>query len=131
MTNNKTKTFTLMVSKSPFDHRNAENALVFCYAAIEQGYNVKQVFFYQSGIQNASCLLSPNNDEVHLYKRWLALYNEYKIPLNVCISAASRRGVVDDTFVEKEVANLLSPFTQVGLTAYFAALADNSISIQL
>lgn len=120
-----------MVSKSPFDHRNAENALAFCYAAEAQGYKIQQVFFYQSGIQNASSLLSPNNDEVHLYKKWLALYNDFKIPLNVCISAAARRGVVDETYVDKSAANLVRPFTQVGLTAYFESLADNSISIQL
>lgn len=120
-----------MVSKSPFDHRNAENALAFCNAAVAQGYKIQQVFFYQSGIQNASSLLSPNNDEVHLYKKWLALYNDFKIPLNVCINAAARRGVVDETLVDKSAANLVSPFTQVGLTAYFESLADNSISIQL
>lgn len=120
-----------MVSKSPFDHRNAENALAFCYAAIEQGYKIKQIFFYQSGVHNASNLLSPNNDEVHTYQKWLALYKGFNIPLNVCISAAARRGVVDETFVEKDAANLVSPFTQVGLTAYFEALADNSTSIQL
>lgn len=120
-----------MVSKSPFDHRNAENALVFCSAAIELGYKINQVFFYQTGVQNASNLLSPNNDEVHLYKKWLALHKSFNIPLNVCISAAARRGVVDDTFIENGVANLVSPFTQVGLTAYFEALADNSTSIQL
>lgn len=131
MTINKSKSFTLMVSKSPFDQRNAENAVAFCYAAESQGYKVKQVFFYQSGVQNASSLLSPNNDEVHVYKKWLALFNEYNIPLNVCISAASRRGVVDKTFVDQSAANLKSPFTQVGLTSYFEALADNSISIQL
>lgn len=120
-----------MVSKSPFDHRNAENALSFCYAAESQGYKIQQVFFYQSGIHNASKLLSPNSDEVNLYRQWLALHNNFEIPLNVCISAASRRGVVSETSVGESSANLVSPFTQVGLTAYFEALADNSISIQL
>lgn len=131
MTKNKFTTFTIMVSKSPFDQRNAESALAFCYAAIEQGHQIAQVFFYQSGVHNASYLLSPNNDEIHTYKLWLALFNAYKIPLNVCVTAASRRGVVDDTFVSQASANLKGPFAQVGLSAYFESLADNSVNIQL
>ena len=131
MTNNKPTSFTLMVSKSPFDHRNAENALAFCHAAIELGHEIAQVFFYQAGTHNASCLLSPNNDEVHVYKQWLELFKQHKVTLNVCVTAASRRGVVDDTLVEPAASNLKSPFTQVGLSAYFESLADNSVNIQL
>ena len=120
-----------MVSKSPFDHRNAENALAFCHAAIEKGHEIVQVFFYQAGVHNASCLLSPNNDEVHTHKRWLELYKKHKIALNVCVTAASRRGVVDESFVEHAASNLKHPFTQVGLSAYFESLADKSVNIQL
>lgn len=127
MTKFKQTTFTIMVSKSPFDSRNAENALVFCNAAIEQGHKISQVFFYQSGVHNASSLLSPNNDEVHVYKKWLKLFNDYSVPLNVCVTAASRRGVLN----EGAVSNLKSPFTQVGLSAYFESLASDNVSIQL
>lgn len=131
MTNNKPTNFTLMVSKSPFDHRNAENALAFCHAAMEQGHKINQVFFYQSGTHNASHLQLPNNDEVHVHRQWLALHQKYKIPLNVCVTAASRRGVVDETFVDNGAANLKSPFSQVGLSAYFETLTGNSVNIQL
>jgi len=131
MLNTKSTAFTLMVSKSPFDHRNAENALTFCYAAIAQGHTITQVFFYQTGVHNASCLLSPNQDEVHVYKLWIALFAEHKINLNVCISAASRRGVIGSNLAEEKCVNLKAPFNQVGLSAYFEALADNSVNIQL
>ncbi len=122
-------TFTLLVSKSPFDYRNAENALLFCHSALAQGHQIDQVFFYQSGVQNASQLQSPNHDEINIYKRWCEFHQTHKICLNVCVTAAARRGVVDNSFSDQ--ANLVAPFTQVGLSAYFEALANNTINIQL
>lgn len=124
--------FIIMVSKSPFDYRNAENALNFCNAAISEGHNIAQVFFYQSGVHNASVLLQPSGDEVEVHKRWCALHEEHDVRLNVCVTAASRRGVVDKiSAAVAEQANSHFPFEQVGLSAYFEALAGDSISIQL
>ncbi len=121
-----------MVTKSPFDQRNAQNALSFCYAALKQGHKISQVFFYQTGVHNASSLLTPNNDEIDLRKQWCALNKEHGVNLNVCVTAASRRGVVDEQLApDPACANLVYPFTQVGLTAYFELLASNSVNIQL
>jgi tRNA 2-thiouridine synthesizing protein D len=132
MTNNISKRFTIMVSKGPFEYRNAENALKFCYAAIEQGYVIEQVFFYQSGVQNASVLLRPNTGEVQVYENWCTLHERLGISLNVCVTAASRRGVLSTELVTHEQsANLCHPFTQVGLSAYFESLSGDSLSIQL
>ncbi|MFT4652474.1 MAG: tRNA 2-thiouridine synthesizing protein D [Kangiellaceae bacterium] len=124
--------FTVMVTKSPFDQRNAESAINFCYAALKQGHQISQVFFYQTGIHNASQLLSPNSDELDIRKKWCELNEEHGVCLNVCVTAASRRGVVDKQIAPKpEFANLIYPFTQVGLTAYFESLASGSVNIQL
>lgn len=123
--------FTVMVTKSPFDSRNAQNAIAFCEAALAQGHKISQVFFYQSGVHNASHLLTPNSDEVNIYNMWCELYKAHNISLNVCITAASRRGVVDSELAPSSAdANLRHPFEQVGLTAYFEAL-ENSVNIQL
>ena len=123
--------FTVMVTKSPFDSRNSQNAINFCHAAIAQGHKIRQVFFYQSGVHNASSLLMPNSDEINIYKLWCELNLLHNIELNVCVTAASRRGVVDDVVaLRPEKANLKLPFKQVGLSAYFEALS-NSVNIQL
>lgn len=132
MINNTPTSFTVMVTKSPFDKRNAENAISFCYAALKLGHKVSQVFFYQTGVHNASTLLSPNSDEVDVRKKWCKLNEEHGVCLNVCVTAASRRGVVDVKMApEPEFANLVYPFTQVGLTAFFESLASESVNIQL
>lgn len=121
--------FTLMVTKSPFDYRNAENALAFCYAALNNGHAIAQVFFYQAGVHNASRFLSPASDELNVYKRWCELYEHHQIILNVCVTAASRRGIVQQ--FTNHPGNVTLPFMEVGLSAYFEALADNTVNIQL
>lgn len=126
-----------MVSKSPFDFRNAENAIRFCEAAIGLGHTISQVFFYQSGVQNASQLLLANTDEVNVREKWIELHQQFGIPLNVCVTAGARRGVLvsDDvtrlTDLSILSANLCSPFQHVGLSDYFQAIASDSINIQL
>ena len=131
MTSTSPTSFTVMVSKSPFDSRNAQNAITFCHAALAQGHTILQVFFYQTGVHNASALLIPHADEVNIYKMWCDLSIQYNIRLNVCVSAASRRGVVDSQLAHTPAtANLRPPFTQVGLSDYFEAIRS-SVSIQL
>jgi len=126
------KSFTLIVTKSPFDSRNAENAYDFCIAAIQSGHKIEQVFFYQSGVHNASSLLEANNDEIDMKRRWISLNKEYGVALNVCTTAGARRGVTSEqsSSIEQR-ANIKSPFVSVGLSAYFEALANNTINIQL
>lgn len=124
--------FTLIVTKSPFDSRNAENAIAFCYAALARGDTIDQVFFYQAGVHNASSLLQVGSGEFNCKQAWIALASEHNIRLNVCLTAAARRGVVDNLTVNcASHANLQLPFKQVGLTDYFTSLANESINVQL
>ena len=128
--------FTLIVTKSPFDSRNAESAIAFCRAAFARGDTVEQVFFYQSGVHNASHLLASPTDEYACKDAWLKLSKKYEIRLNVCVGAASRRGVLDGLSatqigLSKNQANLVLPFEQVGLSEYFASLAKGNINVQL
>lgn len=127
------KSFTLIVTKSPFDSRNAENAYAFCEAAIRNGHTIEQIFFYQSGVHNASLLLQPNADEIDMREQWLKLHQAHNVSLNVCTTAGLRRGVCNeaDTSSTGLTGNLKAPFVSVGLSAYFEALASGSINIQL
>lgn len=115
-------TFTILVSKSPFDSRNAESAIWFCIAAIAQGFTIEQVFFYQAGVQNASMLQQVNSDEFNVYEAWLELHKNHGIRLNVCTTAAGRRGVVAEELTINGKYNVSAPFEQVGLSDYFAVL---------
>ena len=119
------------MTKSPFDSRNAESALQFCQAAIGRGHSITQVFFYQAGVQNASVFQQVNNDEFNVYHAWCQLNKESGVRLNVCATAAARRGIVDKELAVNDHFNVQAPFEQVGLSDYFADLVDaNTTSIQ-
>ena len=126
------KRFTVMVSRAPYDSRNAENALKFCHAALSSGHSVDQVFFYQSGVHCASNFLEPPSDEINIFKEWVALHQQYKVKLNVCNTAASRRGVIDNTTSNQTSSqhNVNAPFVMTGLSDYFTALSTGSINVQ-
>ncbi|MBT1449619.1 sulfurtransferase complex subunit TusD [Glaciecola sp. XM2] len=120
--------FALFITKSPYDSRNAESALAFCEAAVALGYKVKHVFFYQAGVHNSSKHLCVNTDEVSVKDRWQALNAQHKIPLYLCVTAGTRRGIVTSHSEDDTTA---ACFTSVGMSEYFASLHDDSIkSIQ-
>ncbi|MGB3727537.1 MAG: sulfurtransferase complex subunit TusD [Glaciecola sp.] len=125
--------FVLMVTKSPFDARNSSNAIAFCQAAISSGHTIEQVFFYQSGVQNASTLSCASSSELDIYNQWLALHTQHGVSLNVCSTAGIRRGIVGEEDASRLAltANVAPHFSSVGLSDYFAALASQAISIQL
>ncbi|MFC4699340.1 sulfurtransferase complex subunit TusD [Glaciecola siphonariae] len=120
------QSFTLFVSKSPYDSRNAESAYAFCVAALAAGHRIKHIFFYQSGVNNASSLLSTNTDEVSMKQNWQSIKQHYNVPLYVCVTAGARRGID----IDKQI-NVADGFEMVGMSEYFAALHNSAIkSIQ-
>ncbi len=124
------KTFTIMVSRSPYDSRNSESALKFCYAALEAGHAINQVFFYQSGVHCASSFITPPSDELNMHNEWVTLNTKYNIKLNVCNTAASRRGIVnEDTSLSTNI-NVNKPFIMTGLSDYFSALNSGEVNVQ-
>lgn len=126
MTNDRIK-FSIVVSGAPYGSQSASSAYQFCAAALLAGHEITGVFFYQEGIHNASQLVSPATDEVNLPDFWAALAKQYKFPLEVCVSASLRRGVVN-----KQEASLLSlsqfnvkaPFVLSGLGQLAELSAD-------
>ncbi|WP_369434060.1 sulfurtransferase complex subunit TusD [Psychromonas sp. MME1] len=76
------------------------------------------VFFYQEGVLNANQLVSPATDEINLPDFWAELARKNNFPLEVCVSASLRRGVLDQQEA-KQLAqvqfNLKTPFVLSGL----------------
>ncbi|WP_371193051.1 sulfurtransferase complex subunit TusD [Glaciecola sp. SC05] len=124
--------FALFVTKSSYDSRNAESAFAFCEAAIALGHKIEHVFFYQAGVHNASALIEVNADEVNMKERWELLHAKHGVPLYVCETAATRRGVICSRHrVDSDIQNMNPSFQSVGMSAYFAALHNEAIkSIQ-
>ena len=113
----KTK-FSVVVTGAPYGSQSASSAYQFCAAALLAGHQIVGGFFYQEGVLNASQLVSPATDEINLPDLWATLATQYHFPLEVCVSAALRRGVVD----QQEAAqlalaqfNLKPPFVLSGL----------------
>jgi tRNA 2-thiouridine synthesizing protein D len=110
--------FTLLVSKAPFDRQEPYSAYRFAKAALLAGHQIKGVFFYQSGVANSNNLQAGHSDELNMYQLWCELAAHYQVPLQVCVTAANRRGVINDEDAQDRDLihfNLAAPFSEVGL----------------
>ena len=65
-------------------------------AALAAGHEVPRVFFYHDGVNVATRLSLPPQDERHIQQNWTALAREHGVDLVVCVAAALRRGIKDE-----------------------------------
>ena len=110
--------FSLLVTGNPASSQSASTAYQFCSAALTAGHIVCGVFFYLDGVLNANDLISPATDEVNLPDLWAKLAEKHQFPLEVCVSASLRRGVVNQQESEQlnlTSDNIKSPFVLSGL----------------
>ena len=110
--------FSILVTANPASEQNAATAYQFCSAVLDAGHIVVGVFFYLDGVLTASDLVSPATDEVNLPALWAQLATAHEFPLEVCVSASLRRGIVNQQEAEQlglENYNLKSPFVLSGL----------------
>ena len=89
--------FALMVTGPAYGTQQASSALQFAKAALAEGHEIACVFFYREGVYNANQLTSPASDEFDLVRAWQSLYDENGVALHICVAAALRRGVTDET----------------------------------
>ncbi len=90
----------VMVSEGPYQHEASDSAYLFCKAAIEAGHEIDRVFFYHDGVNNATKLTEPPQDDRNVVSRWSKLGEEHGIDLVVCVAAALRRGIVDEVLAK-------------------------------
>jgi tRNA 2-thiouridine synthesizing protein D len=53
------------------------------------------VFFYHDGVNNATRLTTPPQDDRNVVNRWSELAAKHNLDLVVCVAAAQRRGIAD------------------------------------
>jgi tRNA 2-thiouridine synthesizing protein D len=110
--------FAIQVNEGPYQHQAADSAYQFTRAALEKGHEVFRVFFYHDGVNNATRLTTPPQDDRHIVNRWSELAEKYNLDLVVCVAAAQRRGVVDADEAKrngKDATNLAPRFRISGL----------------
>jgi len=110
--------FGVVISEGPYTHQAADTAYHFVISAIAKGHEVPRVFFYHDGVNVASRLSVPPQDERHIQQNWTALAKDHGIDLVVCIAAAQRRGMLDDKEAKrqgKDASNIAEGFRISGL----------------
>lgn len=111
-------TFSLLITKPSFDTQDAYSAYRFAVSALKLHHAIKGIFFYQAGVHNSNAFQTGHSDELNLYQKWIALAKTHDIPLLVCVTAANRRGIInqqDAVDLDIKHFNLTAPFTEVGL----------------
>jgi tRNA 2-thiouridine synthesizing protein D len=127
--------FLIFVTGAPFDTVLGRTALSFCESAISLGHSVEQVFFYQQGVQHANMDIKAASGEMTQIKEWASFSEQTKTPLNICVTAAIKRGVIaQEEAGEPQVtgepqvkSNVHPAFNSVGMADYFAALNKTNI----
>ncbi len=118
--------YCLMVSGPAYGTQQSGTALQFARALLAAGHRIGTIFFYQDGVLNANIYTSPAGDEADMVRAWQQFGQEHGVPLEVCVAAALRRGIVD----EREAGQLNLPgnnlqpgFVLSGLGALAQAVA--------
>ncbi|CAL4324233.1 Sulfurtransferase TusD [Buchnera aphidicola (Periphyllus testudinaceus)] len=87
--------YTIIVKSSAYGKENSISALLFSRALIlKNSHFIKSVFFISNGVLNANKFLSPDVHEYDIRKKWRIFSLKNKVRLNVCFSAALRRGII-------------------------------------
>ncbi len=110
--------FALQINEGPYQHQASDSAYFFAKALLEKGHEIFRVFFYHDGVNNATRLTTPPQDDRHIVNRWAELAGQYDLDLVVCVAAAQRRGIVDEgemTRNGKDATNIHPRFRISGL----------------
>ena len=110
--------FAIQVNEGPYQHQAADSAYQFTKAALEKGHEIFRVFFYHDGVNNATKLTTPPQDDRNIVNRWSELAEQHSLDLVVCVAAAQRRGIVDEGEAKrngKDAENIAPGFRISGL----------------
>jgi tRNA 2-thiouridine synthesizing protein D len=108
----------ILINEGPYQHQASDTALQYVKAAIKKGHEIYRVFFYNDGVNNATKLSSPPQDDRNITKEWSMLAKNHGIDLVVCVAAAQRRGILDKDEAKrngKDADNLEEGFRISGL----------------
>ncbi|GAA0852319.1 sulfurtransferase complex subunit TusD [Aliiglaciecola litoralis] len=126
--------FCIIITSSALDADGVYSAYRFAQAVIDKGHKINGVFFYQSGVTLANGYQTFLSDERDMHKLWSEFASQYDIPLQVCVTAANRRGLISEQDAAEQSEpngfNLSPPFSSVGLGELMVLLEECDRSIQ-
>ncbi len=110
--------FSIQINEGPYQHQSSDSAYQFTKAALAAGHEIFRIFFYHDGVNNATRLAVPPQDDRNVVAQWSALSKEHDLDMVVCIAAAQRRGVMDAAEAKRQgldADNLAEGFRISGL----------------
>lgn len=122
--------FNILVSGSATQSQAHLSALRFIKAAVGQGFQIANVFFYQDAVQVANRFLSVPDDELQLSDTWAELSRQNSFELRVCVAASNRRGVVSKDEAANhglDDASLHPAFSVLGLGQLAASMSNKDL----
>lgn len=114
--------YVLAVKSPVYGTQGAYLAYQVAEALLAAKHHIKQIFFFQDGVSNANILVNPASDEINLVEKWQDLAKSHNLALHLCISAAQRRGVVDNQTSKIQQSNLADGFILAGLGEFSQAV---------
>ena len=109
---------SIQINEGPYQHQASDSAYQFIKAALAKGHEIFRVFFYHDGVNNATRLGVPPQDDRNITQQWTELQKEHELDLVVCIAAAQRRGLLDEDEAKrqgKDANNIAEGFRISGL----------------
>ncbi len=110
--------FAIQINEGPYQHQAVDSAYQFAKAALDKGHEIFRVFFYHDGVNTATRLAVPPQDDRNLTKLWAELAEQHNLDMVVCVAAAQRRGVADEDEMKrngKDANNIHPAFRISGL----------------
>ena len=94
--------YGILINEGPYQHQATDTAYQFCKAAVAKGHEIFRVFFYHDGVNNATDLAVPPQDDRNIVNNWIELAEANNIDMVVFIAAAQRRGLLDANEAERQ-----------------------------
>ncbi|RUO81256.1 sulfurtransferase complex subunit TusD [Idiomarina tyrosinivorans] len=107
-------TFSLVLQDSADNSYRSALACRFAQAAVAAGHSINAVFFYSAAVDHANALRELPSDETDVATTWLVFAQQHAVPLIVCHTVATRRGII-------EGENWRAGFQASGLTEFMAS----------
>lgn len=109
--------FGILINEGPYQHQSSDTAYQFTKAALAKGHQIDRIFFYNDGVNNATKLTDPPQDDRNIVSRWSELAQEHKVDLVVCVAAALRRGIRDAVLAPGFRISGLGQLIEMGIQA--------------
>ena len=89
--------YILTLHSAPWSNQSVASACDFAETAITMGNEVKALFLYQDAVLNGSNQLDIPSDELNGSHRLQQLHSKYGVKVMLCVTAACKRGIHQDT----------------------------------